>query len=173
VGASSWHYETAYSDDPDAALQQLRNQVFESGRYGDPFINVSIWSLRSLPWSIILIMLVAKCFYAITSFVGWMARGFRSPRSIEEAIEIAAESGTHSILDIQGISQSPGFAVAWPLSPKFRKQFYGSEEPTVEDLDRVGWVAAAEDLDRWQAVYFPVYADGVPTKLVFVGCSGD
>ncbi|MDM4019543.1 hypothetical protein [Roseiconus lacunae] len=174
MGASSWHYTTAYSDDPNAALQQLRTDVFNSGRYGDPFANVSIWTqLKNMPIAVKLIVIVAKGFYAMSSLASWIARGCRRPRSIEEAITLAAESGTHSILDIERCSQTPDFGVAWQLQPAIRKRLYGTEHPTTADLDRVGWQAAAENLDRWQAVYFPVYDDGNPVSLVFVGCSGD
>ena len=174
MGASGWHYTTPYDEDANAALQRLCQEVFDSGRYGDPFANVSIWSLPgNVPIAIKLIFVAAKCFYTTSSFVSWVARGCRGPRSIDESLEIAAESGTHSILDIERCSQTPRFAVAWRLQPAKLRALFGTDKPTVADLDRVGWEAAAEKLHRWQAVYFPLYDNDQPVSLVFVGCSGD
>ncbi|MGN6547306.1 MAG: hypothetical protein ACTHK7_19800, partial [Aureliella sp.] len=131
MGASSWHYVTPFHENPDAALQQLRSEVFQSGRYGDPFANVSLWSqLKSMPLAVKLIVIAAKSFYSASSFATWVARGCRSPRSIEEAVALAAEAGTHSILDIGRCSQGPGFGVAWQLQPAARKRLYGTERPT-------------------------------------------
>jgi len=174
MGASCWHYEVPYSDDPESALQTLRDEVFASGRYGNLLSNVNIWtSLRGMPLSLKVIVVLVKSFYVTSEFVSWVSRGFRGPGTIEEAVELAAKSGTHSILDIERCSKFAEFGAATPLSPRERLRIYGREEPTVEDLDRVGWDAAAEDLERWHAVYFPLFVDGTPKSLVFVGCSGD
>jgi hypothetical protein len=163
-----------YDENPNAALQQLRDDVFESGSYGDPFGNVSLWTqVKDLPFGLKLIVVIAKGVYLGSRFASWVARGCRSPGSIDEAVAWAGESGTHSILDIERCSQTPDFGVAWQLQPAIRRRLYGTEQPTAEDLARVGWHAAAENLDRWQAVYFPLYEDGNPVSLVFVGCSGD
>lgn len=174
MGASSWHYVTEHTENPNEALQRLREQVFESGQYADPFSRGDVWTLfRQMPFAVKLIVLAAKGFHSAASFARWVLRGFRGPRSIDEAVAIAAESGTHSILDIERCSQTPDFGVAWLLSPARRKRLFGTEEPTADDLERVGWTTPAEDLERWQAVYFPLYDGGQPIKLVFVGCSGD
>jgi hypothetical protein len=37
MGASSWRYYTPYRDDPEAALQELRQRVFEEGDYSMGF----------------------------------------------------------------------------------------------------------------------------------------
>ena len=174
MGASSWHYTTPFNDDPNVALQQLRKQVFESGRYGDPFITVNVGQqLKGMPITIRLIVIAAKLFYNVTQLLSWVGRGCRSPRSIEEAIALAGESGTHSILDIERCSQSPDFGVAWKFQLANIRRLYGTEQPSFEDVERVGLHAAAENLERWQAVYFPIYENGIPVSLFFVGCSGD
>src|SRR5262245_61470394 len=36
MGASSWHYFTAYHPDPATALRRLREEVFAAGQYEDP-----------------------------------------------------------------------------------------------------------------------------------------
>ena len=98
-------------------------------------------------------------------------RGGR-PRTIDELLEQAAESGTHSVLDIERVGARPGFGVAVPLSPTAVRRAFGSVEPTREQVEE-GWAGVAERLGRWQARYLVVYHDGRPAEFAFIGCSGD
>ncbi len=94
-----------------------------------------------------------------------------NPSSIDEALEIADADGTASILDIQQISEEPDFCCASPLSPEELEQYFGSDRPTheaVESSDDL-W----EDLQRGQARYAIVYADGEPDEIFFAGYSFD
>lgn len=177
MGASGWHYVVPYQDDPEEALQQLRNDVFASGKYGavrqfDGMLPL-FWRMRgSARFLFLIFYIAAKAYYALDSTARWIARGFRGPRSIEEAVELAAESGTHSILDIESCGHTPDFGLAVPLSPARMRRLFGTDRPTTGDLDRI-LGAAGEDLERWHCVCFPLYEDGKAAKLVFVGCSGD
>jgi hypothetical protein len=94
------------------------------------------------------------------------------PRTIDELLEQAAESGTHSVLDIERVARRPGFGVAAPLSPAAVCRAFGSAEPTHEQVE-AGWDSIAERVGRWQARYLVVYRDGEPDEYVFIGCSGD
>ena len=172
MGATGWHYTTQYDPDANAARQRLRQEVFEAGRYGDSFANASIWN-QPYPIALKLIVFTAKCYCVVSSLVGWVIRGFRGPRTIEEALAIAAESGTHSILDIERCSQTPSFSVAWQLQPSRLRELFGTDRPTLADLERVGWGAVMATVRRWEAVYFSLYKDNQPVLLVFIGVSGD
>ena len=174
MGASTWHYVVPYNEDPNEALRQLRDEVFASGKYGDPFAAGDTWSyFWKLPPALKLLVLAAKTYSSVAAAFRFAARGFRRPQSIAEAIELAAESGTHSILDIERCGPRPDFGVAAPLSPAQQRRFFGTDHPSEADLERVGWSEPAEDMERWHAIYFPLYNGDVPVKLVFVGCSGD
>jgi hypothetical protein len=94
------------------------------------------------------------------------------PKSIAELLKRAGQSGTHSILDIERVSEQPGFGVAGPLSADSLRQTFGTEVPTHEEVER-RWPDVAERLGRWQSCYFVVYRDGKPHEYAFIGCSGD
>jgi hypothetical protein len=94
------------------------------------------------------------------------------PRSIADLLERAGESGTHSILDIERVSEEPGFGVAAPLSADSVRRTFGTEAPTHDEVER-HWPDVAERLGRWQACYLVVYHDGEPHEYAFIGCSGD
>ena len=94
------------------------------------------------------------------------------PASIEELLRTNAESGTHSILDIDGIADNPTFGVATPVPDEELVRALGTTQPTAEDVESVV-SDFCENLERWQAVYFIVYKDGQPHEVRFVGRSGD
>jgi len=94
-----------------------------------------------------------------------------SPSSIEEALEIADADGTASILDIQQVSDEPDFCCAAPFSAEELRTYFGSDRPTRADVEASEdyW----EDLERGQARYVIVYADGEPSEIYFAGYSFD
>ena len=94
--------------------------------------------------------------------------------SIEELLEAAAESGTHSILDIQHTASGADFGVAWPAPGDVVRQVYGTERPSRVQVEvREGRISEAMELERWQAVYVLVYDQGRPAEIYFEGASGD
>jgi hypothetical protein len=94
-----------------------------------------------------------------------------SPRSPEEALEAAGESGTRSILDISSISDRPDYCCAAPLSPRELDQYFGTQTPSADAIDTSE--AAWEDLERGMARYFVGWENGAPASLVFFGYSFD
>lgn len=178
MGASSWHYTTAYDPDAEHALQQLREQVFANGAYcrpGElpPAMNTA--ELRGLlPWKIRVLLYGLRVYSAVAGAFRWMARGGRRPRSIEEVLEDTREDGTYSILDIAHTADRRTLGAAAPLSAAELRKHFGTLQPTLEQAEAEAVaVDIAEELDRWEAVYFVVYQNGQPLKYVFVGCSGD
>ena len=146
MGASEWMYFTPYEPDAEAALQRLRQAEFAAGRYG-PRTRVG-------------------------GAIQWLRRAGRRARTIDDAVEYAAEDGTHSILDIQRTSGHEEFAAAVPLSKHRVEEVYGTNEPSQAQV-RQSSAMLLDQIPRWSAVYFPVYTDGNPTELAFLGCSGD
>jgi hypothetical protein len=94
------------------------------------------------------------------------------PTSIEELLEVAAENGTHSILDIWRIGRRRDWATASPLSDAALRRVFHTTQPTRSEVE-THWSDLAEPLGRWRAVYFTVYRDGKPDEYAFIGCSGD
>jgi hypothetical protein len=94
------------------------------------------------------------------------------PETIDELLEMVAEDGTHSILDIQGISTRRDFGTASPMPTEAIMQFFGTARPSHEQVEN-RWLNAAEGLERWQAYFLTVYRDDKPDEYAFIGCSGD
>ncbi|MEZ6139244.1 MAG: hypothetical protein R3B84_01615 [Zavarzinella sp.] len=94
------------------------------------------------------------------------------PRSIDELLERAAESGTHSILDIEHTSSQPGFGLAVPLTIAQVRRVFGTTKPTHDQVE-LQWTEIAELLERWHARYMVVFCDEHPSEYAFIGCSGD
>lgn len=94
------------------------------------------------------------------------------PETIDELLEMVAEDGTHSVLDIQQTGPELEFGIAAPMPSRRIAQFFGTEQPTHGQVEG-SWADAAEGLDRWQAYYVTVYRDGQPHEYAFIGCSGD
>ena len=95
----------------------------------------------------------------------------RHPRSPQEALELAEETGTRSILDIERVAKSPDYCCAAPLTPAELRRYFGTPTPTtamVEQCDEL-W----EELERGMARYVVTYEEGTPTHMVFIGYSFD
>ncbi|MCI0331686.1 MAG: hypothetical protein L0228_00495 [Planctomycetes bacterium] len=132
MGAEPWSCFTKHDANIQRALDRLRDQEFQAGRFR----------------------------YAE-----------ENPSSIDEALEIADADGTASILDISQISAQPDFGCAAPFTPAELKQYFGGERPSRADVERADdyW----EDMERGQARYAVVYADGQPSEIYFAGYSFD
>jgi hypothetical protein len=94
------------------------------------------------------------------------------PETIEELLEMVAEDGTHSVLDIEQTGDRLGFGVAAPMPQRQVARFFGTQQPTREQVEQ-NWGDASDGLERWQAYYLTVYRDGQPHEYAFIGCSGD
>jgi hypothetical protein len=93
------------------------------------------------------------------------------PSSIEEALEIADADGTASILDIMKISEAPDFCCAAPFTNNELTSYFGSERPTRADIE--GSEDYWEEMQRGQARYAVLYANGTPSEIYFAGYSFD
>ncbi len=96
----------------------------------------------------------------------------KKPKTIAALVRRAGESGTHSILDISKIAKQPGYGAAWPMSDQELLKAFGTAKPTRNDVEH-SELTFWEQLERWQARYFVIYADGEPAEYAFLGSSGD
>lgn len=103
------------------------------------------------------------------------ARPGEEPASIEALMEANQESGTHSVLDVFGVADAPGWSVAAPLSPEERVRHFGSERPTREQVERsfAEVYRIVQDRGPWTGSYLVVYRDDAPSEIFFFGASGD
>lgn len=93
------------------------------------------------------------------------------PATIEEALENSDADGTRSILDMTHLADEPEFFAVAPMPPDQLVQWFGTEKPTREMIER--HMDFYEDIDRGQGVYIIVYKDGKPSEIFFGGYSFD
>jgi len=98
----------------------------------------------------------------------------RNPKTPAEALENAQEEGTKSILDILQISDSPDYCCATPLTHQEKLDYFQSEFPSVEILDKLHeyndfWL----NINRGMAKIAVFYEGTIPKKLLFAGYSFD
>lgn len=147
MGASHWDYYVPYQEDPNSALQQLRQAVFEAGDY--------YW----------------------VNGADWRPEAEREPRpSALEAlweVELVHEAGTHSILDVfvvLGPDDTPDYNTVEPVTGEEALELLGTEKLTrahVPDFDvfpRSRWVGRCAVLHD---------DEGKPQEIRFWGHSGD
>ncbi len=101
MGAEPWTYFVPYQKDFQQALEELREQEFEAGRYF-PVNDASF----------------QKDF------------GEENPAGIEEAQELADADGTRSILDIDRVGDEADYGVVRRLTEKEVIAYFGTKEPT-------------------------------------------
>jgi hypothetical protein len=161
MDASGWAYFTPYQPDINKALQDLRQKEFEAGSYHFPVeLHLSVEEYESMSKE------------ALDARIAELKEIQERPRSIQELLRINADAGTHSIIDIESISDVPDFGTAAPLSEQQLLRLFNTEKPTRPMIE-----AKADELEglryRWQGTYVIVYKDGRPDEIYFTGFSGD
>lgn len=174
MGSHLYYYFTKYQPDVNRALQELRQQEFQAGRY-DPAMNMhdpKMWMFE----------------FQFPPTAASIAPGAKHS-SIEEVWENMSESGTGSILDIQGICEDSEFLCAHDVSDKELQELFGTDKPTRQMIEQVLfakpgariWDPVQDDkraqffetMDRGQARYIILYEDDTPSEILFLGFSID
>ncbi|WP_426503541.1 hypothetical protein ACPPVO_38785 [Dactylosporangium sp. McL0621] len=166
-----------YQPDVNAALQQLRREVYDRGAYykesPSPDLDMTEEEFRAS-------LGPAPSdddddddgLYEF-SIADWLDRKGR-PVPVDPDTLIAAqpESGTHSIIDMaNGVSTSPRFATVSPLTTEELIEKFGTVTPSSEQVR--AWIVTSGGRDRWVGTYVVSYRDGQPDNLHFCGFSGD
>ena len=94
-----------------------------------------------------------------------------NPSTPEEALEMAEEEGTRSILDIMSIVAQPDFFRAAPWSEAELGTLFGTSKPSAEMVE--GNDALWDSLDRGMARYAIIYDGDKPSQIFFAGYSFD
>jgi hypothetical protein len=167
VGSHPYFYFTKYEPDVNSALQSLRQQEFEAGRYS-PAMSMINFTFPPTTQSI--------------------APGAQHS-SIDAAIKAADASGTGSILDIQNTSDDPDFLSSWALSADETQALFDTDKPTrqmiqdiiVEEGELDHWEETGYSIDDefWDAIgrgesrYIILYENEQPSEIFFIGYSVD
>lgn len=148
MGASGWDYYVTYQPDLQAALDELRQRVFETGDY----------------W------------WAVPYEFGKSASDFPDrPRTEEDlwADDAVRESGTHSILDMSTVlaaGDEPDYGTVQPVTEAEAIERAGVAKPTREHVEALGPLADQLWFGRCAVLHD---AAGAPTEIYFWGSSGD
>lgn len=198
MGATGWSDFVPYDADIPAALQRLRVDVFARGDYlsADGITDEQRKSiLKSVrpemePWMQKVRMdaeLLQEPFRTLylqgaEKIKGEVMNGDSAtrnfepkPTTIEQLLELRAESGTHSILDILSISLEPQLGAISPFPRTKLVDVFGSEAPTHTDIEQAYDSGSLEKFvsERWRGIYVVAYQNGLPFEIFFAGCSGD
>jgi hypothetical protein len=175
VGGTTWGYWTPYGDgDVESALDTLRASVFNSGEYhlrdigfGPDFDSLQEeWDDDEDPDE--------RAEYEAEYGVDGDEEPWRNrrPTSIADLLLGNAEDGTHSILDMHGVSGSPEWGMVAPLSDGETAELYGDQAPSRATVESK--VRELQSLrSRWFGTYVIAYDQGAPSHFFFAGCSGD
>jgi hypothetical protein len=174
MGASGWEYFVPFQPDIHAALQQLRQTVFDSGDY----FKMSHEDWRNMTEEEMLENLQDETDPDIRDMLYSAWRGIKllpEPTTIGTLLEWNQEAGTHSILDIRkGVSLQPEFGTVSPLTSAQLRQFFGMEQPTHDMV--LKWLDPPVDLPKirnsWEGLYIIIYQENVPTEICFAGFQG-
>ncbi|WP_262286377.1 hypothetical protein [Micromonospora sp. MA102] len=165
----------AYQADVGAALQQLRQEVYDRGEYyreslvPDPDLELTEEEFRAR-------LDPRKDDDGFNDAIvdDWRERR-RRPVPVDPDTLFAAQphSGTHSIIDmINGVADRPGFATVSPLTGEELIKAFGSTTPASDQVQE--WMKAGGGLrERWFGTYVISYRDGQPDHIHFSGYSGD
>jgi hypothetical protein len=196
MGATGWTYFVPYEADIAAALQRLREDVFSRGLYSsggavtksdfeaalevcgsDLESTLQMFAERAADPSLPKQMREKFASLARQYSNTGLAKGAPSAqsRTIAELLERQGEAGTHSILDIVGVSNEPGFAAVHPLPAATLVRVFHTDKPSRRQIERKYSEGALEQYtsERWQGIYIIAYRNGIPDEVFFVGCSGD
>lgn len=181
--ASYWNYFVPYETDPAFALQRLREEVFERGEYKsflDAAMPVSDGFSRGNLSRVPALQPHHHRLDLSRLFTEWnrpLANVNHSgprPGSIRELLDRQAGAGTHSILDITGLSTRPATSCINPLSSLALVELFGSDSPDHFDIKEafdLGLLARYIGR-RWQGIYLTAFRDSQPDEIFFAGRSG-
>ncbi len=174
MGSTAWCYTVDYQSDVNAALQQLRQQVYERGDYyreaRDPDLDMTEADFRA---SLAPRDTDPERYDAIVD--EWLERKSRPvPTDLDTLVAAQPHSGTHSVIDmINGVSAEPSFATVSPLAPDNLMYIFGTLRPSANQVE--AWMSTdlVDERDRWVGTYIISYDDDRPARIHFGGRSGD
>jgi hypothetical protein len=180
MGASGWFYEVTYREDVGSALNDLRADVFGRGEYFRSWEPEGLFAGMNreelLESCLAIADEIADSTESISGFADSVIalRAGGQPTTIEAARFLNLESGTHSILDCERVSDLPEFGVVAPVSDTEQTTLFGSAKPSSELVrSQEEGLFESLSLERWEGRFIIGYQDDRPKSLFFFGISGD
>ncbi len=170
MGASEWIYSIPYQADFNKAIRELQEQDFRNhGYYNVVTLRISQFKDMEFedynPYEH-----HPRYRFTETEFARW--KSTPQPEAIEDLIKIQGDSGTHCIIDIDGISSTPEYRKAFPLSKEQLLKVFGTEKPNREAIES-SRDQLREFITSWTAIYLVALKDDLPSEIFFLGIAGD
>jgi hypothetical protein len=171
MGASEWMSFAPYQPDMNKVIQDLREDAFRNGKYYN-FAEYALKQLRDLdyedynPYEY-------HPRYRLTKAELERLKILSQPETLEDLIKIQGDSGTHCIIDIDGISPTPQYRMATPVSEEQLVELFGTTKPTRTMVEMLK--PHFKDLinEYWMAVCLVVYKNDEPDEVFIYGITGD
>jgi hypothetical protein len=175
MGASEWGYFVPYQQDIEKALQDLRELTFANGDYSlvPPYWRTMAFEDFIPPDPSLSDEDIAEYRAEYDA-----KQALKEPTTIEELIQWNAEDGTHSIIDMRGVSVEAELFNVAPLTETELKSFFGTSQPMHEiiikrERDLQDFLQLNCGRRAWMGTYIVVFEDGKPAEIYFTGYSGD
>jgi len=180
MGASGWSYFVPYQSDVQSAFEALQIDVFQTRSYS------SLWTkseaLQHLEKQISKVddefddeVMREAIKEDLTTRLNRLI-SLPQPTSLLEEIDelriINAEEGTHSILDMRGVSEEPNYMRVAPLNDEELKSLFGTTRPTKETVEHQKELLVSKR-HTWMGTYIVLFKDDKHHEIMFVGASGD
>ncbi len=180
-----------FDGDAEALLAAIQRQVFDSGDYQIPWIEPEVLDLVGFfdvspedqpefvaQYGMQPLIDVANR-VGLENTIAWCnERIEKQDFTLDElrALQCISSSGTHSPLDICGVSTRPENHALFPLATEQVVRVFGKEQLQPEDVSGDQYYIDEKipgAYERWQAVYVPVYSGDSVTQAYVEGASGD
>jgi hypothetical protein len=173
MGASGWSYFVPYDRDPNKALEALRWRVFRAGDYNKPAESTTVPPFEDF------VPPDPTIWDDPDELAMWREMHRQACEQVEEpapdspdaALRQSGTEGTHSIIDITSVAETPD-AASGPLAPERLEQLFGTQQPTRADVE-AKTIEVQTARGRNRCTYVVVYDAELPSELFFAGYSGD
>jgi hypothetical protein len=163
--STAWGYLVPYQEDIQLALSTIQQEVFQRGEFftelGDllAFLKSEQTQYASL-----------EKIEQIKARINVLEQE-PIPVTIPALIQKSGEVGTHSIIDMQGISNEPKENHISPLTDGEIEEYFGHKQPTLSMLEQNN-NNILNLCEQWQGRYLLVYENERPVDIFFIGISG-
>lgn len=184
MGASEWYYFVRFEATVESTLERVRDQVFAEGRYWlRPWETATPKSFEETYGNLLLMYgpkaaeleaILRESYAAEQERVRLSKPPFEGrPSSVEMLHEWNGEDGTHSILDMDRVADSPELGAVAPLPDQELLELYGTLRPDRTQVEsQLRAVTSCRARER--GVYVLIYGGAdTPEEVLFCGWSGD
>ena len=164
--STAWGYLVPYQEDIQQALNEIQQHVFQRGEFFTELGDLLSF-LRSNQSQNMSQQKIEKIKARIN-----VLEQEPIPVNIPALIQKNGNTGTHSIIDMQGISDEPKENHISPLTDEEIVNYFGHKQPTLTMLEQNNNNILSL-CEHWQGRYLLVYENQKPIDIFFIGISGE